>query len=123
MYSEMLVAHLLRLVRDRYGDPAAVDAAAARPIITVGRIAGPHLGYPPTDAALAWEAVHKGEPAGVGTRAAVHLLGDGRCALGLGRGRGLVECGGDRLVHLTTLHPGRYESAWYLPGVYYGGLI
>lgn len=123
MYSEHLIAALLDVVEDRYGTGEALDADRGRDVVTVGRIAGPLLGWAPSDAALVWEAANRGAVAAVGTRGAVHTMAGGRCAMGLGRTRGAVETIGNRLVHLTTFDPSRYTGAYYLPGVYYGGLI
>lgn len=123
MYSEHLIASLQRLVQGRFPTGADLDAVRGRPVVQVGRVIGPSLGYRPSDASLGWQARTTGAPAPHGTRAAVHTLPSGLVAIGLGQGRGMIETVGDRLVVVARPEPGRYTGAWRLPTVQYGGLV
>lgn len=123
MYSEHLIAALLRTCAARTDSGQQIDAGITRLLVTVGRMIGPDLNCAPSDAALIDLARTFNHPAALGTRGAVHTLSAGRAAIGLGATRGAVETAGTHLVHLTRFEAHRYTGAWYLPGVLYGGLI
>jgi len=123
MYSEHLIAELVRLVDHHYVTGAELDANLSRPVVQVGKIIGPLVGSRPSDIALTWWASMKGTEVPVGTRGAVHLLADSRTGLGLGNGRGVVESDGERVVIVNRPDPSRYIAAYRLPGVSYGGLL
>lgn len=123
MYSEHLVADLMELVQGSYWTGTELDRELTRVTTSVGRILGPDLGTNPSDASLAWYASRWGTPAPPLTRAAIHVLVDGRIGFGLGTGRGVIESGGHHLVVVMNPEPGRYPQVWKLPTIHYGGLI
>lgn len=123
MYQEHIIGTLLDLVQGSRYTGGDVDAGLGRVTVEIGAIIGPLLGYRPSDAALNWHARTTGTPVPPGTRGAVHTLPDGRAAVGLGAGRGVLETAGDELVTVTQLDPSRYTGAWRLPTIEYGGLI
>lgn len=123
MYSEHLIASLLELVAGTRTTGTDLDAELTRQVITVGRMLAPRFDANPNDAALTFLATAKGTPTPIGTRGAVHLMADGRTAVHLGADRGAIETSGLELVIVRRPEPGRYTSAWRLPGVHYGGLI
>lgn len=123
MYSEHLIAYLLRFTQGTVPTGASVDKIRTRPVVTLGRIIGPDLGIRPHENALRRLTATTGVPAHIGTRAAIHLLPDGRCGFGLGGNRGVIESTGERLVIVASPEPGRYTSAWRLPAIEYGGLL
>ena len=123
MYSEHIVATLLDHVQRTYYYGYELDSDLTRTIVDVGRLVGPDLGCSPSDKSLAWFVQQFGTPVPLGTRAAFHILGDGRVGLGLGSGRGVIETAGYELALVTAPETGRYTGAWKLPNIDYGGLI
>jgi len=123
MYSEHAVAALLRLVAGTYRTGAEVDETRGRVTVSVGRHLGAELGALPTDASLGFLAERFGSPAPPMTRAAVHVLADGRTGFGLGPTRGVIESAGDHLVVITQPEADRYTGVWRLPTIEYGGLL
>lgn len=123
MYSEHAVSTLMPYVTGTYRDGAALDQHLTRTVVEVGRIIGGILGCLPSDSSLAWWAAKAGTPAVAGTRAAVHVLPDGRTGFGLGPARGVIETVGDRLVIVRHPHPDRYTGVYLLPTIEYGGLL
>lgn len=123
MYSEHIVATLLDLVQRSYYYGYELDRDLTRTTVQIGKILGPDLGAQPSDQSLAWHAQKFGTPAPIGTRAAVHVLTDGRIGIGLGSGRGIIETTGGELALLTNPEPGRYSGAWRHPTIEYGGLL
>ena len=124
MYSEHVIAELVRLVDGSFATGKELDSQLGRVTVQVGRVIGTTVGAPrPTDISLTWWASRKGTPVPVGTRGAVHVLPDSRTGMGLGPSRGVVESAGGRLVTVKNPESNRYVGAYKLPGVSYGGLI
>lgn len=123
MYSEHLIAELLRYTTGSYRTGDDLDQTIDRIVVTIGRITGRPLGTLPTDASLGWWSTAYGDPAPIGTRAAIHVLRDGRVGVGLGPTRGVIETAGDHLTVVTHPNPTRYTGAYKLPLIHYGGLI
>jgi hypothetical protein len=123
MYSEHVVAILLSYARGAYPTGDAIDSVQERRVVEIGRLLGPELGVDPSDKALGWFASAYGTAVPLRTRAAVHILPDGRVGFGLGHTRGVIESTGGHLTIVTNPEPGRYLSAWRLPTIEYGGLI
>lgn len=123
VYSEHLIAALLPITALTYPTGGDLDADLTRQVVTIGRVLGVDLGCVPSDPGLVWFTRTYGTVTEMGSRAAVHLLPDGRTGIGLGTGRGIIESRGDGLALIQYIDPDRYTAAYRLPNIAYGGLI
>lgn len=123
MYSEHLVAAVLRFTVDHFDSGSALDAVSGRHVVQIAGIIGTDLGCAPQDQDVAWWAAKVGTTVGAQSRAAIHVLPGNRLGVGLGAGRGVVESTGDRLAVVHRPEEGRYTGVYRVPGVEYGGLL
>ena len=123
MYSEHLIAILVRHAATHYDTGAELDAELGRPVVQIGRIVGPDIGSNPSDGHLSWFTQKVGTKVAVGTRAAIHILPGKRVGVGLGPRRGVIESTGDHLALVRNPEPGRYLGAYTIPTIQYGGLV
>lgn len=132
IWNEAVVARVAGLVEYRYRTGAELDAylqaqdsGRLEVAEAVGLACGAMgLSLPLRDHLLAAVLERDAQPstAPLGQlRGVVLQLADGRLAMTAGRGE-IIESAGGQLSYVSEPEPGRYVSAWTIPGVEYWGV-